>query len=150
RPEDPRLVPVLARLEERGLVVDEAEEEWRRAARARTRVHLVGPPDWCARLAEHVAASGPQLGTAPADLTVLLSVGEPVREQVDELTHGGEPLLLLAAIEPRLRLGPFVLPGVTACLRCVDAHLAAGDPRRVPAPPHSPPGLPLDLSPVLI
>ena len=28
------------------------------------------------------------------------------------------------------RVGPFVEPGVTACLRCVDAHLGERDPRR--------------------
>jgi hypothetical protein len=27
-------------------------------------------------------------------------------------------------------VGPFVVPGATACHRCVDAHLAEGDPRR--------------------
>ena len=29
-----------------------------------------------------------------------------------------------------MTLGPFVVPGATACLRCVDAHRGEADPRR--------------------
>ena len=38
--------------------------------------------------------------------------------------------LLVALLPDRALLGPFVVPGATACLRCVDAHLGEHDPRR--------------------
>ena len=56
---------------------------------------------------------------------------EPVRTTVDQLVRLGEPHLLL-----RLRRRGCCAwvrswsPGRTACLRCVDAHLAETDPRR--------------------
>ena len=40
------------------------------------------------------------------------------------------PCLVVTPLPDRVRLGPFVVPGATACLRCVDAHLAEDDPRR--------------------
>jgi bacteriocin biosynthesis cyclodehydratase domain-containing protein len=38
--------------------------------------------------------------------------------------------LWLAAFPASVRVGPFVEPGRSACLRCVDAHLGERDPRR--------------------
>ena len=47
------------------------------------------------------------------------------------MAEGAPHLLLSGNGRPGgLRLGPFVRPGATACLRCVDAHEAAPDPRR--------------------
>jgi bacteriocin biosynthesis cyclodehydratase domain-containing protein len=40
----------------------------------------------------------------------------------------GTPHLLLRLTEGRAVLGPFVRPGETACLRCVDAHHTDVDP----------------------
>ena len=42
----------------------------------------------------------------------------------------GQPHLPVVTHEGGARIGPFVVPGVTACLRCVDAHLDEGDGRR--------------------
>ena len=36
--------------------------------------------------------------------------------------------LLVTLLPDRARLGPFVVPGTTACLRCLDAHLAEARP----------------------
>ncbi|WP_181312371.1 hypothetical protein [Nocardioides campestrisoli] len=138
-PEDPELQDVVARLRSRRLLVDRLEVRHRRLARAETRVRLWGSPTGlCRELAQLLLSQGLTLlapgDGAPADVTVLLSVGEPARDLVDDLTHPGDPVLLVAVIDARVRLGPFVLPGVTACLRCLDAHQALMDPG-VPAPP---------------
>lgn len=62
------------------------------------------------------------------DCRVLLGVGEPDRELVDPWTRGGTPYLPVRLTEGRAVVGPFVLPGTTACLRCVDAHCTDADP----------------------
>jgi bacteriocin biosynthesis cyclodehydratase domain-containing protein len=45
-----------------------------------------------------------------------------VRDDVDHVW--------LALLPGAVRIGPFVEPGRTACLRCLDAHLGDRDPRR--------------------
>ena len=40
------------------------------------------------------------------------------------------PHLLVALVDGIVRVGPFVVPGRTACLRCIDAHHTERDPRR--------------------
>ena len=59
---------------------------------------------------------------------VLLGAGEPDRELVDAWTRAGTPYLLVRMTEGRAVVGPFVAPGSTACLRCVDAHCTDADP----------------------
>ena len=54
---------------------------------------------------------------------------EPARGDIDPLVREGAPHFLVTC-GPAARVGPFVLPGRTACLRCVDAHLAESDLRR--------------------
>ena len=66
--------------------------------------------------------------TAGVDCGILLGVGEPDRDLVDPWTRGGTPYLLVRLTEGRAVVGPFVLPGTTACLRCVDAHCTDADP----------------------
>jgi hypothetical protein len=65
-----------------------------------------------------------------ADLSVVVATGEPPRDVVDDHVRAGRPHLLVGAGPRGYRVGPLVVPGVTACLRCVDAHLAEHDPRR--------------------
>lgn len=64
----------------------------------------------------------------PPDCGVLLGVGEPDRELLDPWTRAGTPHLLVRLTEGRAVVGPFVVPGTTACLRCVDAHCTDVDP----------------------
>ena len=67
--------------------------------------------------------------TAPERLTgLLVAVGEPPRETVDAWMRSGTPHLLVRLTEGSAVIGPFVLPGETACLRCVDAHHTDVDP----------------------
>jgi bacteriocin biosynthesis cyclodehydratase domain-containing protein len=63
-----------------------------------------------------------------ATLAVLVTVGEPEREYVDGWVREGTPHLLLRFTEGHATLGPYVVPGRTACLRCVDAHHTDTDP----------------------
>lgn len=59
---------------------------------------------------------------------LLVAVGEPSRELLDPWLRTGTPHLLLRLTEGRAVVGPFVDPGRTACLRCVDAHHTDVDP----------------------
>jgi bacteriocin biosynthesis cyclodehydratase domain-containing protein len=77
------------------------------------------------------AASGireapPRQSGAPSG-AVLVGVGEPERELLDGWTRAGTPYLLVRLTERRAVLGPFVVPGRTACLRCIDAHRTDAD-----------------------
>lgn len=65
---------------------------------------------------------------APPDCGVLVGVGEPDRDLLDAWTRAGTPYLLVRLTEGRAVIGPFVQPGVTACLRCLDAHCTDADP----------------------
>lgn len=67
---------------------------------------------------------------ARADLALVLADGEPRRADVDEHVRDGRAHLVVAATAYGFTVGPFVVPGSTACLRCVDAHLGQHDPRR--------------------
>jgi hypothetical protein len=57
-----------------------------------------------------------------ARLTLVLSTGEIDRGQLDPLVRADLPHLVLRAIDGVVVIGPFVVPGATACLRCLDAH----------------------------
>ena len=67
-------------------------------------------------------------GRSAPDCGVLVGVGEPHREQLDAWTRAGTPYLLVRLTEGRAVVGPFVVPGRTACLRCIDAHHTDADP----------------------
>ncbi len=105
----------------------------RRRVRTATRTfgHPV-PDDLRASFLALTAAAGLReagtRSTTPPGCGVLLGVGEPHRELVDGWTRAGTPHLLVRLTEGRAVLGPFVVPGTTACLRCLDAHCADADP----------------------
>ncbi|HWM36067.1 MAG TPA: hypothetical protein VNS49_02965 [Streptomyces sp.] len=69
-----------------------------------------------------------QPGKLPA-IWLVVTADEPVRGEIDPLVSEGAPHLLVTC-GAVARVGPLVVPGRTACLRCVDAHLAEPDPRR--------------------
>jgi bacteriocin biosynthesis cyclodehydratase domain-containing protein len=79
-------------------------------------------------LVEEAGIGGP--GDLETSLTcgVLLGIGEPDRELVDGWARAETPYLVVRLTEGRAVLGPFVAPGRTACLRCIDAHCADADP----------------------
>lgn len=65
-----------------------------------------------------------------ASAHLLVTSGPLDREVADPLVRGSVPHLLVSGGAAGRRVGPFVEPGRTACLRCVDAHEALHDVRR--------------------
>jgi hypothetical protein len=76
-----------------------------------------------------IAASGLVL-SPDAHTRLVVTLGEPRRSVSDALVRDDIAHLWLAVLPRTVRIGPFVEPGRTACLRCVDAHLGDRDPRR--------------------
>ena len=70
-------------------------------------------------------------GRSPdAGPTLLVRIGaEPRRTDLDALVQADRGHLLVTAVAGRVRVGPTVVPGVTACLRCLDEHQTDVDPR---------------------
>ncbi|KQT91569.1 hypothetical protein ASG49_11170 [Marmoricola sp. Leaf446] len=66
--------------------------------------------------------------TEEADVVLVRTRGECDRDRLDPLVRVGTPHLLLRLVDGDALLGPFVAPGLTCCLRCVDAHRAVADP----------------------
>ncbi len=63
-----------------------------------------------------------------ADLVVVASDQEPTRSLSDDVMADGRPHLWALVRELVGVVGPFVQPGTTACLRCVDRTRAHHDP----------------------
>ena len=61
-------------------------------------------------------------------VVALVGVGEPPRELSDPWLREGTAHLVVRLVEGRAVIGPFVVPGETACLRCIDAYLSEDDP----------------------
>jgi bacteriocin biosynthesis cyclodehydratase domain-containing protein len=89
--------------------------------------HPSGEPH-LARLRSLITASGLTIGRSMADVVVLAGVGEPCRDLVDHWTQQGVPHVLVRLVEGYAVVGPFVAPGRTACLRCLDATATDEDP----------------------
>jgi bacteriocin biosynthesis cyclodehydratase domain-containing protein len=70
----------------------------------------------------------PRGARPPARVHALVAVGEPRRELLDEWVRRSEPHLVVRLLEGRAVVGPFVVPGSTACLRCLDAYRTEQDP----------------------
>jgi bacteriocin biosynthesis cyclodehydratase domain-containing protein len=71
----------------------------------------------------------PRQGTVPpTPVHVLVGVGEPTRELLDGWVRDAVPHLVVRLVEGRAVIGPFVVPGRTACLRCLDAYRTEDDP----------------------
>jgi hypothetical protein len=99
--------------------------------RARTRVAVRAAARTRTTLLGLLRAAGLGLAT-PSELPTLwlvVTTDEPPRGEIDPLVREGAQHLLVTC-GASARVGPLVVPGRTACLRCVDAHLAEPDPRR--------------------
>jgi hypothetical protein len=97
-------------------------------------IELVAPEPAAALARRLLAEAALPEARADADpaLTLLVSVGaEPRRTDVDAIVQADRPHLLVTSVAGRTRIGPCVVPGLTACLRCLDEHLADRDPRHV-------------------
>lgn len=74
-----------------------------------------------------LAAAGLASGAEPT-CRLLLSIGEIGRDRLDRLVADRVPHLVVRLVDGVVTIGPFVIPGETACLRCIDLHLAVDDP----------------------
>jgi hypothetical protein len=113
------------------LVADDSAERRARVAKARVRVDAA--PDVAAGVTALLEAAGVCRGgsrpVAP-DVVLLVTEGEVPRSRLDPLVRDEVPHLLVRDHGHEVVVGPFVAPGLTACLRCVDCHLGELDPRR--------------------
>jgi hypothetical protein len=108
-----------------------ADARARLEARSHARIDVVAEEPWRAAALRLMVQVGLPVAGPRDPVTVRLAVvaaGEPVRSTLDPWMRAGEPHLLVSNLDARVRVGPFVLPGVTACLRCVDAHRCDADP----------------------
>jgi hypothetical protein len=102
----------------------------RLAARAHHRIGLRADERSLGILADLLATTGLTVDDAAPSVWLVVTSGPVTRETIDPLVRAGAPHLLVSGGAAGRRIGPFVEPGRTACLRCVDAHEAEADPRR--------------------
>jgi hypothetical protein len=127
----PEVREVLDRLTADGWLVDEADRVRRAGERARRRAPVGLDVEPVLRAAVERAASAAALHLDDAAATrLVVTLGEPRRRTSDRLVGDDLTHLWLAVGPSWVRVGPFVEPGRTACLRCVDAHLGERDARR--------------------
>jgi bacteriocin biosynthesis cyclodehydratase domain-containing protein len=105
----------------------DAQRVLERRRRTGVSVEGVGLAEAVARAGVLLESSG--IGTG-RDVVLMICGTDPDRSLVDDWTREDLPHLFLTATEGVLRVGPFVVPGRTACLRCIDAHHTEHDPRR--------------------
>jgi hypothetical protein len=126
----------LAALAQAGLLVEEGLARRNRPTRA-PRLSLVGFGHWSSEaLLDRVRAQLSALGfprlrpyhDKHPDLVLLVGVGEPHRELTDHLVRAGIPHVYLRFVEGSAVVGPWVEPGLTPCLRCIDGHFTDLDP----------------------
>lgn len=105
--------------------------------RVRATVDLVAPAPWREHVTELANAAGIRTAAERGSLAqhptpdVVLVVepgGELARPALDEWMRESRPHLTVRNLAGRVEVGPLVAPGLTACLRCVDAHRADLDP----------------------
>lgn len=96
---------------------------------ARVSASISAPPALADELGALLRAAGIAV-TPDGPVRVIVAHGALRRDTVDPLVRHGECHLLATVTPWGWELGPFVVPGVTACLRCVDAARAERDPHR--------------------
>jgi hypothetical protein len=100
------------------------------AARHRCTVWVHGSGVVADTVRRLTSAAGIRVCSDPDRATVGVLAGdrEPERELADDALHAGVPHLWVFMRDLVGVIGPFVLPGTTACLRCVDTARAETDP----------------------
>lgn len=116
-PRTPVSAEVLARLDAAGLLA------LPRTPRARLLTSTRVPPG----LESMLESAGVRLDPE-APTVVVASVGEPDRDVMDPLVRDGVPHLVARIVDGAVLLGPYVVPGQDACLRCLDAEISETDP----------------------
>jgi hypothetical protein len=90
--------------------------------RRRCRVHVDGAGPIADSIRALLPVAGPTITNDPsrATLLVMTDTAEPSRERADQAMRTGLPHLWAYARELSGVVGPFVVPGRSACLRCTD------------------------------
>ncbi len=125
---DAEVTEVLAPLLACGAVVDARALHVRRP-RLRVAVHDDPRSRPLARAIGHVLADlgVPALDATDPDLLLVVTCGEPARPVFDEARRQGLPHLMVVLDEDRVRVGPYIAPGLTPCLTCLDLNRAEWD-----------------------
>ena len=119
-------------------------------ARRAARVAVEAAPGLAEAISPLLRAEGVQPVKAAASVTLVATIGPVRRGRLDALLQDGRPHLVVTGGPTAWEVGPFVSPGRTACLRCVDAARAETDPRRaVVADQLARSSAPVPLSPTL-
>jgi hypothetical protein len=115
-----------------GLVVPADDEPRRAARRSRCLVHLDVPDDLLPAALREVGAAGLGLTRDPdrGHAVLVWAEGEVARDRLDDWMRDSRPHLVVRETLAGPVVGPYVVPGATACLRCVDARAGESDPRR--------------------
>lgn len=121
----------------------------RLAARRSARVSVEAPPGLVAPLAGLLRSAGVTVAADVPSLTVVVSLGPVRRGRLDAFVRGGRPHLVVSGGPVGWEIGPLVVPGRTACLRCVDAARAEADPRRAVVGDQLARGVPPPVDPVV-
>ncbi len=103
----------------------------RLTGRATARIGLDVPEPWRSEVLALLEGVGLQVAGRSEHVTTHLVVtpgGELPRPWVDGWMRSGLPHLVVTNLAGHVRLGPFVAAGLTACLRCLDAHTSDHDP----------------------
>lgn len=89
-------------------------------------LELRSPAPLLAPLVRALEAEGldPLTTAQPGDLVVLAHAGSPAPDAADDLVRDSRPHLLVGLSPGHVDLGPFVDPGLTACLHCLYASAA--------------------------
>ena len=121
----------LTRIVGAGLARPVGYERTRRRRLAGAPVAVVASSETGAALTPLLNAVGLVPATAGDRVAALVvAAAEVSRSSLDPLLREGLPHLVVTGAPGELTVGPFVVPGLTACLRCVDAHRGEDDPRR--------------------
>ena len=121
----------LRRLGRGGLLLDADDDVVRSRARERGRVEVVASQAVQPTVTRLLAEAGLIVSREgrPSVALIVTTGSETRRADIDRLVQTDRAHLLVSAVAGRLRVGPCVVPGLTACLRCVDEHLTDRDPR---------------------
>lgn len=124
--------PAMEELVRAGLVVRAEDEAAGPALRARCRVHLDVPPMVLPAARRALGEAGLGLARDPerAHVVLVWAEGELARDRLDDRMRAGTAHLVVRETADGAVVGPYVRPGLSACVRCIDAHLGEDDPRR--------------------
>lgn len=121
----------LTRIVAAGLARPATHDRDRRRRLARAPIAVLASSEADAVLAPLLSGAGLVRTTAEGPAAALVVAdAEAARSTLDSLLRDGVPHLVVAGSPGGLTVGPFVVPGTTACVRCVDAHRGEQDPRR--------------------